>query len=115
MYGAGVLSGLLGIGSGAFKVLAMDYFMRLPMKASTATSNFMVGITAAASAGVYFARGDVHPLIATPVAVGVLVGANLGTRLMAHMRNTTLRKAFLPVLLYLALSMLLRSLGFRLG
>ena len=111
MYGAGVLSGLLGIGSGAFKVLAMDSFMRLPMKVSTATSNFMIGITAAASAGVYFSRGDVHPLVATPVAVGVLLGANLGTRLMARMRNTTVRKAFLPILVYLAASMLIRGLG----
>ena len=111
MYGAGVLSGLLGIGSGAFKVLAMDYFMRLPMKVSTATSNFMIGITAAASAGVYFSRGDIHPLIVTPVAVGVLAGAYAGTRLMARMRNTTVRKAFLPVIIYLALSMILRGLG----
>lgn len=114
MYGAGMLSGLLGIGSGAFKVLAMDYFMLLPMKVSTATSNFMIGITAAASAGVYFSRGDVHPLVAAPVAFGVLLGANLGTRLMARMRNTTVRKAFLPVLLYLSGSMLLRGIGVKL-
>jgi uncharacterized membrane protein YfcA len=113
MYGAGLLSGLLGIGSGAFKVLAMDHFMRLPMKVSTATSNFMIGITAAASAGVYFTRGDVHPLIATPVAVGVLTGAYAGTRWMRAVRNTTLRKVFLPVLLYLAASMLLHGLGPR--
>ena len=114
MYGAGVLSGLLGIGSGPFKVLAMDYFMKLPMRVSTATSNFMIGLTAAASAGVYFARGDVHPLLATPVAVGVLVGATLGTRVMMRLRNTTIRKAFLPVLVYLALSMLYRGLGLHL-
>ena len=111
MFGAGLLSGLLGIGSGAFKVLAMDYFMRLPMKVSTATSNFMIGVTSAATAGVYFARGDIHPLLATPVAIGVLVGAALGTRLMARLRNTTVRKAFLPVLAYLAISMILRGLG----
>jgi uncharacterized membrane protein YfcA len=114
MYGAGVLSGMLGIGSGAFKVLAMDYLMRLPMKVSTATSNFMIGITAAASAGVYFSRGDIHALIVAPVAIGVLAGAYLGTALMARMRNTTLRKAFLPVVLYLAASMLLRGLGVHL-
>lgn len=114
MYGAGVLSGLLGIGSGAFKVLAMDAFMRLPMKVSTATSNFMIGITAAASAGVYFTRGDVHLLVVAPVAVGVLLGASFGTGLMARMRNTTVRKAFLPVLVYLAASMLLRSFGIHL-
>jgi uncharacterized protein len=111
MFGAGVLSGLLGIGSGAFKVLAMDHFMRLPMKVSTATSNFMIGITSAATAGVYFGRGDIHALLAAPVAVGVLAGAAIGTRLMARLRNSTVRKAFLPVLVYLAVSMLLRGLG----
>ncbi len=111
MFAAGVLSGLLGIGSGAFKVLAMDYVMRLPMKVSTATSNFMIGITAAASAGVYFSRGDIHPLIAAPVAVGVLVGASVGTIVMARLRNATLRKVFLPVILYLAGAMILRGLG----
>lgn len=114
MFGAGLLSGLLGIGSGAFKVLAMDYFMRLPMKVSTATSNFMIGVTSAATAGVYFARGDIHPVLATPVAIGVMVGAVVGTRLMARLRNTTVRKAFLPVLAYLAISMILRGLGLRL-
>jgi uncharacterized protein len=114
MFGAGLLSGLLGIGSGAFKVLAMDHCMRLPMKVSTATSNFMIGITSAASAGVYFARGDIHPLLAAPVAVGVLVGAAAGTRLMARLRNTTVRKAFVPILGWLALSMILRGLGLAL-
>ena len=114
MYGAGLLSGLLGIGSGAFKVLAMDTFMRLPMKVSTATSNFMIGITAAASAGVYFTRGDIHPLIVAPVVIGILVGAYLGTGLMARMRNSTVRKVFLPVVVYLALSMILRGLGVHL-
>src|SRR5262245_31446309 len=111
MFGAGLLSGLLGIGSGAFKVLAMDSFMRLPMKISTATSNFMIGMTAAASAGVYMSRGDIAPLLVAPVAIGVLAGAVLGTLVMARMRNTTVRKAFLPVLAYLALSMILRGLG----
>jgi uncharacterized membrane protein YfcA len=114
MYGSGILSGLLGIGSGAFNVLALDQFMQLPMKISTATSNFMIGVTAAASTSVYFARGDVHPLLAAPVAVGVLVGASLGTRLMVRMRTTTIRKVFLPVLVYLALSMLYRGLGIEL-
>jgi uncharacterized protein len=114
MFGAGVLSGLLGIGSGAFKVLAMDYLMRLPMKVSTATSNFMIGITAAASAGIYFTRGDIHPLIATPVAIGVLGGAYAGTAIMARLRNTTVRKVFLPVIVYLAVSMILRGFGIHL-
>lgn len=110
MYGAGVISGLLGIGSGIFKVMAMDMFMKLPMKVSTATSNFMIGVTAAASAGIYFARGDIHPAIAAPVALGVVAGATLGTRLMVHLRNTTLRKIFVPVLLYVALEMLVKGL-----
>jgi len=114
MYGAGVLSGMLGIGSGAFKVLAMDYFMRLPMKVSTATSNFMIGLTAAASAGVYFTRGDIHVLVAAPVAIGVLGGAYLGTALVTRLRNRTVRKVFLPVVVYLALSMILRGLGVHL-
>ena len=111
MFGAGLLSGLLGIGSGAFKVLAMDTFMRLPMKVSTATSNFMIGLTAAASAGIYFGRGDIHPVIATPVALGVLLGSYAGTRLIGRLRNTTVRRLFLPIVLYLAGAMLLRGVG----
>ena len=111
MFGAGLLSGLLGIGSGAFKVLAMDTVMRLPMKVSTATSNFMIGLTAAASAGVYFGRGDIHPVIAAPVALGVLVGSYVGTRVIGRLSNTTVRKLFLPIVFYLALSMLLHGLG----
>jgi uncharacterized membrane protein YfcA len=111
MWGAGLLSGLLGIGSGAFKVLALDYVMRLPMKVSTATSNFMIGITASASAAVYFARGDIHPVIATPVALGVMLGATVGTVLMGRLRNTTVRALFVPVIFYLALSMIARGLG----
>jgi uncharacterized membrane protein YfcA len=113
MFGAGMLSGLLGIGSGAFKVLAMDYFMRLPMKVSTATSNFMIGITAAASASIYFGRGDIRPIIVSPVAVGVLVGAYVGTHLLARLRNATVRKIFLPVIFYLAIAMVLRGFGIR--
>ncbi len=109
MYVAGVLSGLLGIGSGSFKVLAMDIVMRLPMKVSTATSNFMIGVTAAASAGVYFARGDIHPLIAAPVALGVLAGAWSGTRVMQRLRNVTIRKLFIPVLAVTAVEMVLRG------
>lgn len=111
MYLAGVLSGLLGIGSGAFKVLAMDNAMRLPMKVSTTTSNFMIGVTAAASAGVYFARGDVNPFISAPVALGVLAGAALGTRILVRVSNSMVRKIFVPVLALIALEMLLRGLG----
>ncbi len=111
MYLAGLFSGLLGIGSGSLKVLAMDVVMRLPMKVSTATSNFMIGVTAAASAGVYFGRGDIHPLIAAPVALGVLGGAWAGTRVMERLRNTTIRKVFIPVLAIIALEMIIRGLG----
>lgn len=114
MFGAGVLSGLLGIGSGAFKVLAMDYFMRLPMKVSTATSNFMIGVTASASAAIYFGRGDIRPTLACPVAIGVLAGAYVGSRFLGRVRNTTVRKAFLPVIVYLAAAMTLRGLGVHL-
>jgi len=114
MFVTGVLSGLLGIGAGAFTVLSMDSFMKLPMKVATATSNFLIGITAAASAGIFFGRGDVHPLIAGPVAIGVLIGAYLGTRVLARMTNTTVRRLFLLVVFYLSLSMILRGLGVRL-
>lgn len=111
MYVAGIISGLLGIGSGTFKVLAMDTVMRLPMKVSTTTSNFMIGVTAAASAGIYFSRGDVPPLVAAPVALGVLLGAFLGTRLLTHLSNKVLRLIFIPVMILIALEMVLRGLG----
>jgi uncharacterized membrane protein YfcA len=110
---AGVLSGLLGIGGGAFKVLSMDLVMKLPMKVSTTTSNFMIGVTAAASAGIYFARGDVNPLIIAPVALGILIGAALGARILVRSRNPTIRKAFAIVLAVTAVEMILTSAGFR--
>lgn len=113
MYVAGLISGILGIGSGAFKVLAMDMCMRLPMKVSTATSNFMIGVTAAASAGIYFSRGDIHPLVAAPVALGVLAGAVLGTKLMVHLPRTTIRKFFIPVLICICVEMFLKGVGIR--
>jgi uncharacterized protein len=111
MYLAGLVSGLLGIGSGTFKVLAMDTIMRLPMKVSTTTSNFMIGVTAAASAGIYFARGDIPPLIAAPVALGILLGALVGTRLLAHMSNKVVRMIFIPIIAVVAVEMILRGLG----
>ncbi|MCS7173229.1 MAG: sulfite exporter TauE/SafE family protein [Armatimonadetes bacterium] len=111
MYGAGVASGLLGIGSGALKVLAMDTAMRLPMKVSTATSNFMIGVTAAASAGIYFWRGDIPPLLAAPVALGVLAGATVGARLLAQLSNRAVRGVFVPVLGLVAVEMILRGVG----
>jgi uncharacterized membrane protein YfcA len=109
MYLAGLISGLLGIGSGALKVPAMDLAMHLPIKVSTATSNFMIGVTAAASAGVYFMRGDIDPFIAAPVATGVLIGATLGSRLLARLQNATIRIVFVVVLLWVSAQMLLRG------
>lgn len=108
---AGMLSGLLGIGSGAFKVLSMDYAMKLPMKVSTTTSNFMIGVTAAASAGIYYARGDVNPLIVAPVALGILIGAFVGARMLVRARNPTIRKVFAVVLAVAAIEMILTALG----
>lgn len=111
MFVAGTVSGLLGIGSGILKVLAMDMVMRLPMKVSSATSNFMIGVTAAASAGIYFLRGDLNPFITAPVALGVLGGAILGTRLLLHLHSDLVKKIFIAVLALVAIEMLLRGLG----
>jgi uncharacterized protein len=113
MFVAGAVSGLLGIGSGVLKVPAMDLAMKLPMKVSTATSNFMIGVTAAASAGVYFIRGDVNPFIAAPVAMGVLIGATLGTRIMMRTRSAMIRRVFVVVLLFVALQMLVKGMGIQ--
>ena len=110
MYLAGAISGLLGIGSGVLKVLAMDLAMRFPMKASTATSNFMIGVTAAASAGVYFARGDVAPIIAAPVALGVVLGASLGSRVLGRIGSRVLRLVFVAILLFVAAQMIWKGL-----
>jgi len=111
MYVAGLISGLLGIGSGTFKVLALDVAMRLPMKVSTTTSNFMIGVTAAASAGIYFSRGDIPPLIAAPVALGILIGALIGARLLAYLSNKILRIIFLVVIIVAAVEMVLHGVG----
>ncbi len=108
---AGLVSGLLGIGSGALKVLAMDGAMRLPMKVSSATSNFMIGVTAAASAGIYLGRGDVDPRIAAPVAVGVLAGSTIGARLLPLLSNRHIRLVFLPILVAIGLETLARGFG----
>jgi len=109
MYVAGIISGLLGIGSGIFKVMAMDSFMKLPMKVSTATSNFMIGVTAASSAGIYLMRGYIDPKIAAPVALGVLLGATFGTKIMQRLRSATLRMIFIPVLLYVSIEMIIKG------
>lgn len=108
---AGVLSGLLGIGSGAFKVLAMDQAMRLPFKVSTTTSNFMIGVTAAASAGVYLARGYIDPGLSMPVMLGVLPGAFLGARVLLGAKTQVLRTIFSVVLVVMAFKMVYNSLS----
>lgn len=109
MYLAGIVSGLLGVGSGSLKVPAMDLAMELPMKVSSATSNFMIGVTAAASAGLYFARGQIDPFIAAPVAVGVLLGAFTGSRLLSRISSRALRVTFVVVLLIVSVQMLVRG------
>ncbi|MGE5625297.1 MAG: sulfite exporter TauE/SafE family protein [Bacillota bacterium] len=111
MIGAGFLSALLGIGSGVFKVLAMDKLMRLPFKVSTATSNFMIGMTAATSAGYYLSHGDVPPLTAGAVIVGVLAGAYAGGHWMRRIPARLLRRLFALVLSLVALQMLLKGAG----
>ncbi|MES1258852.1 MAG: sulfite exporter TauE/SafE family protein [Acidobacteriota bacterium] len=113
MTGAGALSGLLGIGSGAAKVLAMDRAMGLPFKVSTTTSNFMIGVTAAASAGIYLARGYIDPGLAMPVMLGVLAGALAGSKLLMRARVAVLRYVFRGVLLVLAGEMIWNGLAKR--
>ena len=106
MFGAGLLSGLLGIGSGAMKVVAMDQVMRIPFKVSTTTSNFMIGVTAAASAGIYLGRGYIHPGLAMPVMLGVLTGSLVGARHLIGARTRALRLIFAAAVGVLALEMM---------
>lgn len=103
---AGVTSGLLGVGGGAVTVPALDLAMRLPIKVSAATSNLMIGVTAAAGAVVFLARGDLDPLLATPVAVGVAVGSTVGSLLLVRMEPTLVRRLFVGVLIVVAVRML---------
>ena len=110
-YLAGIASGLLGIGGGVFKVPVMNLAMGIPIKACTATSNFMIGVTSATSAAVYFMRGEVLPFVAAPVAVGVLFGARTGARLLGGMRNSSIRMIFVSVLAVSALKMFME--GFK--
>lgn len=105
-YVAGVVSGLLGIGGGVLKVPVMNLAMGLPIKVCTATSNFMIGVTAATGAAVYFMRGDVKPFIAAPVAVGVLVGAKIGASLLGRLKGEVIKRVFVVVLTVSALQML---------
>ena len=111
MFGAGFASGLLGIGSGAFKVLAMDTIMHMPLKPSSATSNLMMGVTAAASAMVYFFNGSIKPGIAAPLAIGILVGATIGSRIMQRLKPRFIRMLFVPVMFYLGIQMILKGFG----
>jgi len=109
MFVAGMLSGLLGIGSGALKVIAMDNVMRLPFKVSTTTSNFMIGVTAAASAGVYLSRGYIAPGLAAPVVLGILPGALLGARVLPRVHSRVLRLVFTGVIVALAVEMFFKG------
>lgn len=111
MYGAGLISALLGIGSGVLKIPAMDTALRLPIKVSSATSNFMIGVTAAASAGAYFVRGDIVPAIAGPVALGSVLGAVVGARILMVISGEKIRVLFVVVLSALAIQMLLSAFG----
>ncbi|WP_057745946.1 sulfite exporter TauE/SafE family protein [Liquorilactobacillus capillatus] len=111
MFGAGLASGMLGIGSGAFKVMALDNAMKMPLKPSSATSNLMMGVTATASATIYFFNGSIRPDIAVPLALGILVGAAFGSRIMQLLPAKIIRGAFIPVLLYLGLQMILKGTG----
>jgi hypothetical protein len=114
MFIAGTLSGLLGIGSGAVKVLAMDQAMHIPFKVSTTTSNFMIGVTAAASAGIYLNRGYIDPGLAMPVMLGVLVGSLLGARILVGAKTRLLRIIFGGVILVLGIEMIFNGLTGRL-
>ncbi|MHB8443292.1 MAG: sulfite exporter TauE/SafE family protein [Patescibacteria group bacterium] len=110
MYIAGLISGLLGIGSGVFKVLALDDVMKLPMKVSTTTSNMMIGVTAAASAFIYLINGYINPYIAIPVMIGVFIGSYYGTELIGKTSNVYLKKIFILVILVIAIEMILRAM-----
>jgi len=111
MYGAGLISALLGIGSGVLKIPAMDTALRLPIKVSSATSNFMIGVTAAASAGAYFLRGEINPTITAPIVIGSVIGSLLGARILLRISNQKIRLLFVIVLVVLAAQMILSSFG----
>ena len=105
MVAAGVLSALLGVGGGVLKVVGMDSFMKLPFKVSTTTSNFMIGVTAAASTGIYYVAGYVNPFIAAPVAIGIVIGAYAGTKILVRTKPGPLRWVFVAVLIVIAFEM----------
>jgi len=107
---AGVISGLLGVGGGVIKVPMMNLVMRLPLKVASATSSFMIGVTAAASAGVYFYRGDINPFIAGPVALGVVAGAVIGSRILNRLHSAVVQAIFTAVLVLVAIQMIWKGL-----
>jgi uncharacterized membrane protein YfcA len=113
MYLAGAISGLLGIGSGSLKVTAMDLAMQMPIKVSSATSNFMIGVTAAASAGYYFMQGKIDPFVAAPVAVGVMLGALIGANLLPKLQSSTVRLFFVVVLLIISAQMFYKGIRYE--
>lgn len=111
MFGAGVVSGMFGIGSGVLKVVALERFLRLPVKVATSTSNFMIGVTVAASTSVLFVSGYINPALAAPVAIGTAVGSWGGSRVFPHLSNRLVRAIFIPVLIVLAVEVILRGVG----
>lgn len=110
MYVAGIFSALLGIGSGIFKMMSMDRAMKIPMKVSSATSNFMIGVTATASGGAYFLRGDIKPEIACPVALGIIVGSWIGARIMPKLNAMAIRRFFIVAMTMVAIQMIIKGM-----
>ncbi|MEM3839133.1 MAG: sulfite exporter TauE/SafE family protein [Candidatus Micrarchaeaceae archaeon] len=108
---AGVISGLLGIGSGALKVIGMDWGMKLPIKVTTSTSNFMIGVTAAASSAIYWVLGYITPIMVAPIVIGVLVGSYIGSKTLPAMRGRSVRILFIIILAILSIEMMLRGIG----
>ena len=111
MFFAGFISGLLGIGSGALKVLGMDWAMNLPMKVSTTTSNFMIGVTAATGSAIYWAFGLIQPILAGFTALGVLLGSMIASKILPKITNRSIRYIFTAILAFLGIEMVLRGLG----
>ena len=114
MFFAGYISGLLGIGSGALKVLALDWAMNLPLKVSTTTSNFMIGVTAATGSSIYWLYGYIQPFLAAGTALGVLIGSFVGAKILVRVRSKTIRYIFTGILAFLGVQMILRGLGYGL-
>ncbi len=110
MFVAGTLSGLLGIGSGALKVIGMDNIMKIPFKVSTTTSNFMIGVTAAASALIYLHKGQINPAIAMPVSLGVVLGATIGAKILIKSKTSRLKVVFAIIVTFLALQMIYKGI-----